>query len=156
MSGAVPGGHACGGRPRHGMRAVRAGPGDNAGMSILEGPVKGATRTEIGGLVVDEVAAGAGRIKRVIYPPGWRWSTDMGPITHTDRCMHAHVGFLVQGAMVTEYADGCRVESVAPAALVIAPGHDGWVVGDEAAVLIQYDCGPQTCERLGLPAEHRH
>ena len=36
------------------------------------------------------------------------------------------------------------------------PGHDGWVVGDEAAVLVQYDCGADTVERLGLPASHGH
>jgi hypothetical protein len=70
--------------------------------------------------------------------------------------MHAHVGFLVQGKMVVEYADGCREEYEAPAPMVIAPGHDGWVVGDETAVLVQYDCGPGTCERLGLPTEHAH
>ena len=44
----------------------------------------------------------------------------------------------------------------APAPMVIAPGHDGRVVGDETAVLVQYDCGPGTWERLGLPTEHQH
>ncbi len=125
-------------------------------MSVLEDPVTDATRTEIGGVVVDEVPAGTGRIKRVIYPAGWRWTTHMGPVTHTDLCMHAHVGFLVQGSMVVRYGDGCEHTYTAPAPMVIAPGHDGWVVGDQAAVLIQYDCGPQTCERLGLPAAHQH
>ena len=125
-------------------------------MSILEEPVKNARHSEVGGVAVDEVTAGDGRIKRVIYPPGWRWSTHMGPVTHTDSCQHAHVGFLVQGAMVVQYEDGCREEYAAPAAMVIAPGHDGWVVGDESAILIQYDCGPQTCNRLGLPMRHEH
>ena len=125
-------------------------------MNTIEGPVAGAIRSEVGGLVIDEVAAGRGRIKRVIYPTGWRWSEQMGPITHTERCMHAHVGFLVQGTMIVEYSDGCRETLVAPAAVVVAPGHDGWVEGPEAAVLVQYDCGPGTCERLGLPTEHRH
>jgi len=125
-------------------------------MTTLEGPIASARRMEIGGVIVDEVPAGTGRIKRVLYPPGWRWTRDMSPITHTDLCMHAHVGFLVQGKMVVEYGDGCREEYEAPAPMVIPPGHDGWVVGDETAVLVQYDCGPGTCERLGLPTEHRH
>ena len=73
-------------------------------MSLLEEPLVGARRSEVGGLVIDEVDAGRGRVKRVIYPPGWRWSTDMAPVTGGDRCMHAHVGFLVQGRMVVEYA----------------------------------------------------
>ena len=125
-------------------------------MSTLEGPIAEARRTEIGGVVVDEVPAGTGRIKRVLYPPGWRWTKDMSPITHTDLCMHAHVGFLVQGKMVVEYADGCRETYEAPAAVVVPPGHDGWVEGDEAAVLVQFDCGPETVDVLGLPGEHRH
>jgi hypothetical protein len=125
-------------------------------MSVLDQPVAGAARSEIGGLVVDEVGAGRGRIKRVIYPAGWRWSSHMQPVTGGERCMHAHVGFLVQGRMVVEYADGCRETYQAPAAVVVAPGHDGWVEGDEPAVLIQYDCGPDTVELLGLPAEHVH
>jgi hypothetical protein len=125
-------------------------------MSRLEAPIEGATRTEIGGLVVDDVPAGAGRIKRVVYPPGWRWTTHMRPVTGGERCMHAHAGFLVQGEMRVEYADGCVEEFRAPAAVVVPPGHDGWVVGDEAAVLVQYDCGPDTVSRLGLPAEHAH
>ncbi len=106
--------------------------------------------------MVDDVPAGIGRIKRVAYPVGWRWSTHMQPVTGGERCMHAHVGFLVQGRMTVEYADGCTEDYAAPAAVVVAPGHDGWVVGDETAILVQYDCGPDTVDRLGLPAEHRH
>jgi hypothetical protein len=124
--------------------------------TVIDGPIEGASRSEVGGLVIDEVPAGIGRIKRVIYPPGWRWSTDMRPVTGGERCMHAHVGFLVTGRMTVEYEDGCREELVAPAAVVVSPGHDGWVVGDEPAVLVQYDCGPDTVARLGLPSEHRH
>jgi len=129
---------------------------DNRPVSQLEQPVAGAQRSEVGGLVVDEVDAGRGRIKRVIYPPGWRWSTHMQPITGGEQCMHAHVGFLVQGRMIVEYADGCREAYQAPAAVVVAPGHNGWVEGDEAAVLVQYDCGADTVDLLGLPTEHRH
>ena len=55
-----------------------------------------------------------------------------------------HVGMLVQGRIAIEYADGCREEFAAPAAVVVVPGHDGWVVGDEPAVLVQYDCAPAT------------
>jgi hypothetical protein len=40
--------------------------------------------------------------------------------------------------------------------VVVAPGHDGWVEGDESAVLVQFDCGSDTVDVLGLPGEHRH
>jgi hypothetical protein len=125
-------------------------------MSALEGPMSGTRRSEVGGLAIDETEAGRGRMKRVIYPPGWRWSTHMRPVTGGERCMHAHVGFLVQGRMIVEYEDGCRETFQAPAAVVVPPGHDGWVEGDQPAVLVQYDCGPETVELLGLPSEHRH
>lgn len=123
--------------------------------SPIDKPLPGAVRREIGGVVIDEVAAGNGRVKRILYPPGWRWQTHMRPVTSTERCMHAHVGFLVQGRVTIEYADGCRVDFAAPTAVVIAPGHDGWVVGDDPAVLIQFDWARDTAARLGLEA-HSH
>ncbi|NNE12781.1 MAG: hypothetical protein HKN41_11130 [Ilumatobacter sp.] len=110
----------------------------------------GAKHTEIGGLTVDEVAAGNGRVKRVIYPPGWRWQDHMPAVTGTDSCEHAHVGFIAQGSMVVRFEDGCEVTYTAPAAVVVEPGHDGWVVGDEPVVLIQVDAGHDTVDRLGL------
>lgn len=126
-------------------------------MSLLEGPLDGAHRTEVGGLVVDEVAAGASRVKRVVYPPGWVWADSMGPVVGTTWCEHAHVGFLVQGAMEVEFPDGCVTTLRAPAAVVVEPGHRGRVVGDEAAVLVQVDAGSATVERLGLGAvAHTH
>jgi hypothetical protein len=125
-------------------------------VSDLEDPIDGAIQTTIGGVVVDEVPAGRARVKRVVYPPGWRWSVDMSPVTGTDRCQHAHVGFVVQGALAVEYEDGCKVEFYAPAPVVVEPGHDGWVIGDGSAVLIQVDCDADTVERLGLLGEHRH
>lgn len=119
-------------------------------MGTLTDPMPGAQRTEIGGLVVDEVAAGVGRVKRVIYPPGWRWTDSMAAVTGTETCQHVHVGFMAQGTMVVRFDDGCEVTFSAPSAVVIESGHDGWVVGDDAVVLVQVDAGADTIERLGL------
>ena len=119
-------------------------------------PIAGSERTSIGGLVADTVAAGDARIKRITYPPGWRWSADMQPVVGTPSCVHAHVGFLAQGAIEIQYDDGCRQEFRAPAAVVIEPGHDGWVLGDETAIFIQVDCAGDTVDRFGLRAEHGH
>jgi hypothetical protein len=65
-------------------------------------------------------------------------------------------GFLAQGAIHIGYADECTREFVAPQAVAIEPGHDGWVVGPEPAVMIEFDFEGDTVERLGMPAEHRH
>jgi hypothetical protein len=122
----------------------------------LLAPVPGAEHREIGGLQLDVVRAGAGRVKRVVYPPGFRWSSHMKPVVGTDLCMHAHVGFLARGQVSVQYADGCTSSFVAPQVVVIDPGHEGWVVGEEPAVLIEFDFERDTVSRLGMPESHRH
>ena len=122
----------------------------------LLAPLTGGECREIGGAQIDVVRIGACRVKRVIYSPGFRWSTHMKAIVGTDLCMHAHVGFLARGKIHIQYADGCTLEFVAPQAVAIEPGHDGWVVGDEAAVLIEFDFEGDTVTKLGMPEAHRH
>ena len=122
----------------------------------LVAAVKGAERRDIGGVRLDVGRAGAARVKRMVYPVGFRWSVDMKPVVGTDLCMHAHVGFLARGEIHIEYADGCVVEHKAPQILAIEPGHDGWVVGDEPVVLIEFDFERETIRRLGMPDAHRH
>jgi hypothetical protein len=118
--------------------------------------VTGAERREIGNVRLEVGRAGSARVKRMVYPPGFRWSVDMKPIVGTDLCMHAHVGFLARGEIHIEYADGCIVEHEAPQIVAIEPGHDGWVVGDEPVVLIEFDFEGDTVRRLGMPDVHRH
>ena len=122
----------------------------------LMAPIKGATSREVGGVRLDVARVGQARVKRMIYPPGFRWSRAMKPIVGTDRCMHAHAGFLARGEIHIEYADGCVVEYKAPQVVAIDPGHDGWVVGKEPVVLIEFDFEGDTVSKLGMPAEHRH
>jgi hypothetical protein len=122
----------------------------------LVAPVKGADRREVGGVRLDVRRAGDARVKRLVYPAGFRWSVDMKPIVGTDLCMHAHVGFIARGEIHIEYADGCVVEHKAPQIVAIEPGHDGWVVGKEPVVLIEFDFEGDTIRRLGMPDAHRH
>jgi len=122
----------------------------------LFAPLPGAESRTVDGVQLDVVPAGAARVKRMIYPPGFRWSKDMKPIVGTDYCQHAHVGFLACGEIHIEYTDGCVMELRAPQTVSIAPGHDGWVVGNEPVVLIEFDFGNQTVERMGMPTAHRH
>ena len=118
--------------------------------SSLLGPLKGATHREIGGVLVDVVPTGNARVKRIVYPVGFRWSQNLKALVGTPLCMHAHVGFLASGRINIQYADGVLEEFVAPQAVAIAPGHDGWVVGDEPAILIEFDFEGETVERMGL------
>src|SRR3954468_23994638 len=122
----------------------------------LLAPLNGATRRTVGRVQLEVGRAGAARVKRMIYPAGFRWSVDMKPVVGTDLCQHAHVGFLARGRFTIEYPDGCRIEAKAPQVVAIDPGHDGWVVGKEPAVFIEFDFERDTVARLGMPAAHRH
>ena len=123
-----------------------------ANTDSLLAPIKGATTHQLSAVQVDVAPAGSGRIKRVIYQPGFRWSTHMKNTVGTDLCMHAHVGFIARGKVGIKYADGTTLEFAAPQVVAIEPGHDGWVVGDEAAVLIEVDFMGDTAERFGMTA----
>lgn len=121
----------------------------------LLAPMKDAQHSDVGGASIDVGRAGAARVKRVVYPAGFRWSTHMQSTVGSERCMHAHVGFLARGRVHIEYADGSVAEFAAPQVVEIFPGHDGWVVGDEAAVLIEFDFERETVSRLGMSAGRR-
>lgn len=127
-----------------------------SGIDPLLAPVPGADRRDVGGVKLEVVRAGAARVKRMIYPVGFRWSTDMKPLVHTDQCMHAHVGFLARGSIHIGFPDGCVREYAAPAVIAVEPGHDGWVVGSEPAVVIEFDFEGDTANRVGMADGHRH
>ena len=124
--------------------------------SEIFAPVVGAERREVGHVLLEVGRAGAARVKRMVYPVGFRWSVDMKPVVGTELCMHAHVGFLVHGEIHIEYPDGCVIEHRAPQIVAIEPGHDGWVVGKEPVVMIEFDFERETASRLGMPDSHRH
>lgn len=125
-------------------------------VDALMAPVKGGEHRRVGHVSLDVGRAGEARVKRLIYPAGFHWAKDMKPSVGTDLCMHAHVGFLARGEIHIEYADGCVVEHKAPQIVAIEPGHDGWVVGREPVVLIEFDFEHDTVRRTGMPDAHRH
>jgi hypothetical protein len=127
-----------------------------ADNDVLLAPIPDADHREAGGVELDIVAVGNSRVKRVVYPIGFRWSKNMKPLVGTDLCMHAHVGFLARGRIHMEFPDGCILDFRAPQVLCIEPGHDGVVVGDEPAVVIEFDFGNDTIKSLGMPEKHSH
>ncbi len=122
----------------------------------LTAPIEGADHRQIGGVMLDIACAGEGRVKRTIYPAGFRWSRDMKAVSGTELCQHAHVGFLARGRIGIQYGDGCQRNFAAPQVVAIEPGHDGWVIGDEPVVMIEFDFERETVSRLGMPDAHRH
>jgi hypothetical protein len=72
------------------------------------------------------------------FEPGWRWSEHVKPLAGTDSCQAAHVGYFLSGRMRIRMDDGAEEEFGPGDVMVAAPGHDAWIVGDEACVVIDW------------------
>jgi quercetin dioxygenase-like cupin family protein len=79
-----------------------------------------------------------GVIGRATFEPGWRWSEHVKPLAGTESCQASHMGYCVSGRMIVRMDDGTEEEIGPGDVLVIPPGHDGWVVGDEPCVQIDF------------------
>jgi class 3 adenylate cyclase len=76
-------------------------------------------------------------IGRMVFQPGWHWREHVQPIAGTRLCQYHHVGICIQGRLANRLEDGSMIEIGPGTVFEIPPGHDGWVVGDEA--FIAYD-----------------
>lgn len=73
-----------------------------------------------------------------IAQPGWRWSKDVKPLVGTSSCRIHHQGVVISGFLQISTDEGIQ-RTVGPReAYDIQPGHDGWVVGDEPCVFIEF------------------
>jgi hypothetical protein len=81
-------------------------------------------------------------IARADFRPGFRWSTDVGPIAGTDSCQVRHTGVVLSGRFAIRMDDGTEAEFGPGDAHVVSPGHDAWVVGDEPCVIIDIALAP--------------
>jgi len=77
-------------------------------------------------------------VGRTVYEPGWRWSVDVKSIAGTDLCMYHHLGYCLTGILHVVLEDGTSLEIGPEEAFEIPPGHDGWVVGDEPWITVDF------------------
>jgi hypothetical protein len=91
-----------------------------------------------GGARLEVLRLGALDLARGTAPPGWRWTTHVGPEASTDLCETAHVGIVLSGTEAIRMADGTELELHAGDAFAVGPGHDAWVVGDEPCVSLDF------------------
>lgn len=80
----------------------------------------------------------AGPVGRATFEPGWQWSKHVKPIAGTDSCQAPHLGYCVSGRMHVVMDDGEEMEMGPGDFTIIPPGHDAWIVGDEACVVIDW------------------
>lgn len=90
------------------------------------------------GTLVQVVKIGDATVHRNTFQPGWRWSKNVGPTAQADRCHVHHVGYILSGTLRVASDDGNETEIGAGEAYEIQPGHDGWVVGDEPVMSIEF------------------
>ena len=89
---------------------------------------------------VEIVKIAGGEVGRLTLQPGWRWSSHVKPIAGTELCEAPHFQYHVSGSTLhIEMADGVELESNPGDVIAVGPGHDAWVVGDEAVVLIDWN-----------------
>lgn len=81
---------------------------------------------------------GGAVIGRATFEPGWRWSTSLKQIARTPTCQAAHVGYQVAGVMHIVMDDGHEFDIKAGDFFNLPPGHDGWVIGDESVVILDF------------------
>jgi hypothetical protein len=89
-------------------------------------------------VTIEVVKVAGGEIGRYTFQPGWRWSEHIKPVVGGHSCQTNHLGFLVSGKMGVSTDDGSTGEVTPGSVYRIAPGHDGWVIGDEPVVVVEF------------------
>jgi len=84
------------------------------------------------------VKIGGAMIGRAVFEPGWRWSTSVQPLVQTKSCEAPHFQYHVSGVLRILMDDGSAFDCKPGDVSLLPSGHDAWVVGDDAAVVVDF------------------
>lgn len=87
---------------------------------------------------VEVVTLPTATIGRATFEPGWKWSECVKPIAQTESCQAEHTGYCLSGRMHVVMTDGSEMDIGPNDAFYIPPGHDAWIVGNEACVALDF------------------
>ncbi len=96
--------------------------------NVIEFPKLVARIVELGDLTVGHL----------VSEPGWRWSEHVRPKVGGEWCQARHVGFIISGGLGIELSDGTRYEFWPGDVFDIPAGHDGYTLGDEPCVQVEW------------------
>lgn len=109
---------------------------------------------EFPGIVEQIVDIGDLTVARIVQQPGWRWSKDMRSVVEGEWCEAHHVGVQLSGSQGFLLRDGTTFEVNPGEVYDIPPGHDGYTVGNDEAVMIEWS-GPRTFGGLRTRTHNR-
>jgi hypothetical protein len=87
---------------------------------------------------VELIKVGGATVGRGVFEPGWRWATSVQPLAQTKSCEAPHFQYHVSGVLRVRMDDGTEFDLKAGDVSLLPSGHDAWVVGDEPAVLVDF------------------
>jgi class 3 adenylate cyclase len=91
---------------------------------------------------------------RRVMQPGWRWSEQMPSIVGGEWCQARHVGVVLAGRFGYTFEDGTTLELETDDVFDIPPGHDGYTLGDDDCVVIEW-VGVRATTGFSLSAGNR-
>lgn len=77
-------------------------------------------------------------VGRDVHQPGWHWAEHVRPIVGTEWCEFTHRGIVASGQMGVRMSDGEELVIGPNTVFDLPPGHDGWVVGDEPLITLDW------------------
>jgi class 3 adenylate cyclase len=77
-------------------------------------------------------------VARFVAEPGWRWSEHVRPTVGGSWCRARHIGFVISGRLGIDFEDGTQTVLGPGDVFDIPPGHDGYTVGDEPCVQVEW------------------
>ncbi len=77
-------------------------------------------------------------VARIVFHPGWRWSSFMPAVVGGELCQARHVGVVLGGRFGFTFEDGTTVEVEADDVFDIPAGHDGYTLGDQDCILLEW------------------
>jgi hypothetical protein len=84
------------------------------------------------------VKVGGATVGRAIFEPGWRWATSVQPLAKTRSCEAPHFQYHVSGVLRVRMDDGAEFDCRPGDASLLPSGHDASVVGDQPAVVVDF------------------
>ena len=81
---------------------------------------------------------GGATIGRAVFDPGWRWAESVQPLAKTKSCEAPHFQYHVSGVLMVKMDDGTELRCGPGDVSLLPSGHDAWVVGNEPAVVVDF------------------